>query len=143
LAVEAYKNAAEPYEKEGSLKSQGKSAQCFAAAKYVHPWLSASPAEKRKLLDECRLFGNRSLKVHENAEEIGYGKMSNDLLLCLLERFHVTSDSREMREIAQEGMDCADNAIAVLSELANKSELLRAYFTASLQRWYARACIIA
>ena len=142
LAVDAYKNAAELYEKEGSLKSQGKSAHCLAVAKYVHSWLATTPAEKRKLLDECRSFGNKSLKAYENAgDKLGYGEMSNDLLLCLLERFHIASDSREMREIAREGMDCADKAIAVLSELGNKSELLRAYFTASLQRWYAHACM--
>jgi KaiC/GvpD/RAD55 family RecA-like ATPase len=141
-AVEAYEDAAELYEKEGSLKSQGKSAQCFAAAKYVHSWLAASSAEKRKLLDECRQFANESLKAYEDAgDKLGCGEMGNALLLCLLERFHVASDSREMREIAQEGMDCADKAIAILSELRNKSELLRAYSTASLQRWYAHACM--
>jgi len=42
-----------------------------------------------------------------------------------------------MRNIAQEGIDCADKAIAVLSKLGNKDELLRAYFTASLQSWWA------
>ena len=142
LAVEAYKNAAELFAKEGNLKGQGKSAQCFAVAKYVHSWLTTDPSEKRKLLDECRLFGSKSLKAYENAgDQLGYGEMSNDLLLCLLERFHVASDSTEMREIAQQGMDCADKAITVLSKLMSKSELLRAYFTSSLQSWYAHACM--
>jgi KaiC/GvpD/RAD55 family RecA-like ATPase/tetratricopeptide (TPR) repeat protein len=142
LAVEAYKSAAKLFEKEDSLKNHGKSAQCNAMAEYVLSWLASSPSEKRKMLDECRLLGNKSLKAYENAgDELSYGKMCNDLLLCLLERLYVASDWREMRNIAQEGIDCADKAIAVLSKLGNKSELLRAYFTASLQSWYAHACM--
>jgi len=142
LAVEAYKNAAGLFEEEGNLKSQGKSAQCFAIAEYVRSWLMTEPSEKRKRLDECRSFGNKSLGTYEKAgDQLSYGRMCNDLLLCLLERLYVASDSKEMREIAQEGMDCADKAIAALSKLGNKSELLRAYFTASLQSWYAHASI--
>ncbi len=141
-AVEAYKSAAEIFEKEGSLKSQGRSAQCNAIAEYLHSWLASDPSEKRKMLDKCRAFGNESLKAYENAgNELGYGQMCNDLLLCLLERLHIASDSSEMKNIAQEGMDCADKATAVLSKLGNKHELLRAYFTASLQSWYAHGCL--
>ncbi len=142
LAVEAYKNAAELFEKEDSLKNQGKSAQCNAIAEYVRSWLASGPSEKRKMLDECCLFGKKSLEAYaKTGDQLSYGKMCNDLLLCLLESLYVASDWREMRNIAQEGIDCADKAIAVLSKLENKSELLRAYFTASLQSWNAHACM--
>ena len=138
LAVEAYKSAAQLFEKEDSLKNQGKSAQCNAISEYVSSWLASGPSEKRKRLEECRMFGNKSLKAYENAgHELDYGKMCNDLLFCLFESLYVASDGKEMRNIAQEGIDCANKAIAVLSKLGNKSELLRAYFTASLQSWYA------
>jgi len=138
LAVEAYKSAAKLFEKEEGLKNQGKSAQCYAIAEYVRSWLASNSSEKKIMLDECRSLGKKSLEAYENAgEELSYGKMCNDLLLCLLERLYVASDWREMRNIAQEGIDWADKAIAVLSKLGNKSELLRAYFTASLQSWYA------
>jgi len=138
LAVEAYQNAARIFEKEDRLKNRGKSVQCYAIAEYIRSWLASSPPEKRKMLDECRLFGNRGLEAYKNAgEELNYGKMCNDLLLCLLERLYVASDWEEMRNIAQEGIDCADKAIAVLSKLGDKNELLRSYFTASLQSWYA------
>jgi len=138
LAVEAYKSAAKLFEKEEGLKNQGRSAQCYAIAEYVRSWLASNPSEKKTMLDECRSLGKKSLEAYGNAgEELSYGKMCNDLLLCLLERLYVASDSREMRDVAQEGIDWADKAIAVLSRLENKSELLRAYFTASLQSWYA------
>jgi len=136
LAFEAYKNAARLFEKEEGIKNQGKSAQCNAVAEYVRSWLASDSSEKRKMLDECRLLGYKSLEAYENAgDELSYGKMCNDLLLCLFERLYIASDWEEMRKIAQEGRDCADKAIAVLSKLGNKSELLRAYPIASLQSW--------
>ena len=142
LAAEAYKKAAELFEKEGSLKNQGKNLQCYAMAEYVGSWLASNPLDKRIMLDECRSLGNKSLKAYENAgDQLGHGSVCNDLLLFLLERLYVATDSREMRDITREGMDCADKAVAVLSKLGNKSELLRAYFTASLQSWQAHACM--
>jgi len=138
LAAEAYRNAAKLFEKVDGWKNQGRSAQCYAVAEYVRSWLASNSSEKRKMLDECRLFAKKSLEAYRNAgDQIGYGKMGNDLLLCLLERLNVALDWSEIRNIAQEGMDCADDAIAVLSKLENKKELLRTYSTASLQSWYA------
>jgi len=90
------------------------------------------------MLDECLRFGKKSLEAYENAgDELNYGKMCNDLLLCLLDRLYAASDWKEMITVAQEGISCANKAITVLSKLGNKTELLRAYSTASLQSWYA------
>src|SRR3990170_6078273 len=136
-AVEAYRNAAKLLENKDDVKSQGKSAQLYAIAKYVHSWLASDPVEKRNTLDECCILGKKSLEAYKNAgEELNYGKMCNDLLLCLLERLYVASDWNEMKNIAQEGTDCAEKAISVLSKVGDKTELLRAYFAASLQCWY-------
>jgi len=136
-AVEAYINAAKLLQNKDDLKSQGKSAQLYAIAKYVHSWLASNPVEKRKTLDECCILGRKSLEAYRNAgEELNCGKMCTDLLLCLLERLYVASDWNEMKNIAQEGTDCADKAVSILSKVGDKSELLRAYFTASLLFWY-------
>jgi len=137
LAVKAYINAVKLFEKEDGLKNQGKSAQCNAIAEYACSWLASSPSEKRKMLDDCLKFGKKGLEAYKNAgDELNYGKLCNDLLLCLLERLYVVSDWRDMRNVAQEGIDCANKAIEVLSKVGDKSELLRAYSTASLQSWY-------
>jgi len=142
LAVEAYKGAAKLFEKERALKNQGRSARCNAIAEYLRSWLASNPSEKRSMLYECCLFGNESLKAFEEAgDDPNYGKTCNDLLLCLLEMLYVSFDWTEMRKIAQEGIDCADKAVRVLLKLENKSELLRAYFAASLQSWYAHAIL--
>ena len=137
LAVEAYKNSAKLFEKEESLENQGKTAQCNAIAEYTRSWLAPSPQEKKKMLDDCRAFGNIALKAFRNAgDELNYGKTCNTLLLCLNERLSLASTEKEKRVIAQEGLDCANKAISVLSKLDNKSELLQAYSIASLVNWY-------
>jgi len=136
LAVDAYKNAAKLFEKED--KNHGRSAQCNAIAEYLRSWLSSDPSEKRRMFEEACSFAKESLKAYEDAgDELNYGKMCNDALLCLLERLYAASDSEEMKTIVQEGTECAKKAIAILSKLGDKSELLRAYFTASLHDWYA------
>jgi len=138
LAAEAYRNAAQLFEKEDNPESHGKSAQCNALAEYMCSWLAASPVEKRKALNECRKAGEKSLKAYEDAgDALGYGMMCNGLLLCLLECMYVASDSTEMQKFALEGVDYGEKAIAALSKLGNTRELLHAYSLASLQTWYA------
>lgn len=137
-AVEAYKTSAGLFRREGGLKNQGKSEQCDALAEYLGSWLASDPQEKREMLDECVRFAKKSLEAYENAgDKLDYGKTCNDALLSLFERLYIASDSREMADVAQEGVECARKAIAVLSNLEDKGELLRAYFSAGLQGWYA------
>jgi hypothetical protein len=138
LASEAYVNSARLFEKEDGLKSEGRSSQCIAMAEYVRSWVASNPSEKRELLDESLRVGKKSLEAYEAAgEELYYGIMCNDLLLCMVDRLYITLDSKEIKNIAQEGISFGDKAIATNSKLGNKPELLRAYFTASLQSWYA------
>jgi KaiC/GvpD/RAD55 family RecA-like ATPase len=138
LAVEAYKNAAKHFEEESGLKNRGKSAQCNAVAKYSSSWLASDPSEKKKMLDECRKFGNEALEAQKNAgDEMGYGNTCIILLLCLFERLYIVSDAREQQIIAREGIDCGNKAILTLSRLENKNGLLLGYSIASLQNWYA------
>ncbi len=142
LAADAYSSAAKLYEGEASPRNQGRSAQCFALAEFTRFWLASTALDKREMLDKCRFFGEKSLEAYEKAaDQLAYGKACSDLLLCLLERLRVASDWNEMEKIAQEGINCADKAIEVLSALGNKNELLRAYSTASLQSYYAHACM--
>ncbi|HKZ94648.1 MAG TPA: hypothetical protein VJ249_08735 [Candidatus Bathyarchaeia archaeon] len=137
-AVEAYRNAAKLFEKEDNLQNQGKSAQCYASAEYASSWLASDSLEKKRINHQCCLLGRKSLEAYEKVgDQFNYGKMCNDLLQCLIESLHVASDWREMKNIVQEGIDCGDKAIEIWSKLENKSELLRAYATASLQSWHA------
>ena len=137
-AAKAYQSAAGFFEKEHDVKNKGKSAHCSMTARYLRSWLASSPSEKRKMLNECRTLGKEGLEAYKKAgDKLNYGKMCNDLLLYLLERLRLASDWTEMREISQEGIGCGNKALAVLSELDDKTELLRAYSVASLQSWYA------
>jgi tetratricopeptide (TPR) repeat protein len=138
LAAEAYQNTAKLLENKDARGKQGKIEECKALAQHVRSWLASDPSEKRRMLDECLIIGKKSLEAYRSAgDELSYGKMCNELLLCLLERLYVASDWIEMRDFAQEGTDCADKAIATLVKLGDKTELLRAYYTAGLQSWYA------
>jgi KaiC/GvpD/RAD55 family RecA-like ATPase/tetratricopeptide (TPR) repeat protein len=138
LAAEAYENTASILENEHDQKKRGKIEQCDALAEHVRSWLASDSSEKRRMLDECLRIGKSSIEAYKSAgDELNYGKMCNELLFCLFERLYLASDWKEMRDFAQQGIDYADKAIAVLSKLESKAELLEAYYTASLQSWYA------
>jgi len=139
LAVKAYEAAAKIFiqEKEG-LKNEGKSNECNAIAAYVSSWLAADPSEKRKRLDQCLILAHKSQEVFKNADnEASYGKICPTLLLCFYERLLIASDSKEMQNFAQKGVDCAGEAIEVLSKLEERNELVSVYSIASLLAWYA------
>jgi hypothetical protein len=138
FAAEAYQNAARTLECENGQKNQGEIGRFNALAQYVRSWLASDASEKRQMLDECLRFGKISMDAYQSTgDELNYGKMCNELLFCLFERLYVASDWKEMKDFAQEGIGCADKAIAVWSKLGNRSDLLQAYSTASLQSWYA------
>ncbi len=138
LAVKAHRQAAKYFEKEETNWNKGKSLECNAVAEYLESWLASSPSEKKQMLDECLSLGNRSLRIYEKADDqLSYGRMCNVILSCLLERLYVSSNWQEMKRTANEGIDYANKAIATLFKLDNKAELLRAYFNACLQNWYA------
>ena len=136
-STDAYKNAAKLFGEDTSSEAEGKSAQCNALAEYVGSWLASTPSEKRKILEKSCALGQKSLTAYERAgEELAHGKMCNDILVCLLERSYIACDYLEICNIGQEGTECANKAISALSRLGEKNELLRAYYTASLQSWY-------
>ena len=138
LAVEAYESAAELFEKKNDVKSKCRSVQCKALAQSAISWLASNPSDRRKALDECVKLGKRSLNAYENiGDDLSCGIICNQILSCLFERLYIASDGNEKRRIAQEGSEYADKTISFLSKAGSKSELLRAYFTASLQMWYA------
>jgi predicted amidohydrolase/tetratricopeptide (TPR) repeat protein len=137
LAATAYKTAAKLFEKEGSLKSQGKSAQCLAIAEYASSWLLSDSSERKERLEKCQEFAGRSLGVFEDAGDgLNYAMTCNTMLLSIFELLNVASDEREKQTIGQEGIDCAEKAISILSKLGNKGELVLTYSGAVLLNWY-------
>lgn len=138
LAVEAYMTAAQLFGKDKDGRHRGKGAQCEALAAYLRSWLASDPSEKREALDECCKMCRESLNAYEEAKSnLDYGRVCNDLLLCLLERLYVSPDAEEMKRIAKDGIEWGGKAVAVLSKLDDNDELVRAYALASLQAWYA------
>jgi KaiC/GvpD/RAD55 family RecA-like ATPase len=138
LAATAYGNAAELFEKEGSSESRGRSEQCKAIAEYTRSWLASDPSEKKRMLEECYKWGRKALLSFDDVgDRINYGKTCNDLLFCAFELLRIAPTEKEKRVIAQESCEIGDKAIEILSKLDCVDELLRSYFMASLQNWYA------
>jgi tetratricopeptide (TPR) repeat protein len=138
LAVEAYEAAAQLLGEERNPEIAGKCMKLNALANYSRSSLASSPSEKKRMLDECLRSGKKSLEAYEDVgDKMSYGKMCNDLSLCLVERCYVAHDWMEMKSAVNEGINVANKAIAVLSNLGEKIELLRAYSSFSLQGWYA------
>jgi len=136
-AVEAYRRSAENVETEETLEGQAKRAQRSAAAAFVGSWLASTPQERRANLDESLRLGKESLEKYKAAaDRLNYGKVCNDLLFCFFERQCVASDWKELKNIAQDGVNYGLDAIEVLSKLGDENELLNAYFMASLLNWY-------
>jgi hypothetical protein len=136
-AVKAYRNAAELFEKQSQPENQGKSRELYAIAEYVCSWLASSPSEKKDMLNKSCELAKRSLDAYKSKNDgVDYGRTSNHLLTCLFDRLYVASDSEEVRNVGQETMDCANNAITFLSKFRDKEELLRAYSMASLVGWH-------
>ncbi len=137
LAANAYKTAAQLFEKEDRLGSQARSARCGAIAEYACSWLASDSSERRERLDKCGILVKKSLAAYEGiGDELNYGKTCANLLPILYERLNVASDAGEKQILGQEGIDCADKSISILSKLGSKNELILAYSVASLQNWY-------
>jgi uncharacterized repeat protein (TIGR01451 family) len=137
LAVEAYEKAAGFFSEESMIEHGGKRDKCLAFAEYLRSWLVSVSSERVKTLDKCRGLAKRALQMFKTTgNDLCYGQTANLLTTCLYERSHAESNGKEKSEIAQEGMDNANDAIQVLSKLDSKEELLLAFSLASIQAWY-------
>ena len=86
LAVEAYRKAADLFEKDGSFEDQGKSASCLAFAEHISSWLGSDPSEKWRMLGESLKYGKEAMEIlRKNRDDLNYGRSCNDLLMCLFE----------------------------------------------------------
>jgi KaiC/GvpD/RAD55 family RecA-like ATPase len=138
LAVKAYEKAAELFGENPNKENRGKSSLCLSLAEYSHSWLASVFSEKQKALDKCHSLGRAALEVFKNSGNmLEYGNTANILCQCLFERLYIAETGEEVRAISKEGIETAELAITVHSELENRDGLLLAFSLASLQTWYA------
>lgn len=139
LAMKAYKEAKECYQKAKSCKRLGKINHFEAMASYVNHWLVKEASKKREILDNCWKLEKKALKIYKRAKDYAnYGKICNELLTCLLARFEIEQDWSNRMEIITEGLDYGEKAIAIFRELGNNYELSRAYYlTGFMYFWIA------
>jgi KaiC/GvpD/RAD55 family RecA-like ATPase/tetratricopeptide (TPR) repeat protein len=139
-AVRAYMKASELFTQCGEEK-RAKSNECRMLADYNAAWLASDPSEKKKTLCDCVSFGRKSAALYkETSDKSSYGRVCTNLLRCFFDMLYIASDSKEMTETAQNGIEYADKAVRALSKPECRELLLEAYSLASLQSWYAVIC---
>jgi KaiC/GvpD/RAD55 family RecA-like ATPase len=128
-AVVAYEKAAQLFEKE----NQGKQLQCLLTAEYTRAWIATSTEEKRKTLERCRAFGKKTLRLFKKAgDRLNYAKTCNTLALCAHDLQSIVPTSGAKRKVIQEGLAVVNEAIAVLSMLKEKDDLVFALSLSSI-----------
>jgi len=133
LAVEAYEKAAGLFELEGKKSNAN---CCKAKMAYLNSCLAPNPAIKKDLLDKCWRLYRESLKNYEETEDkLNVGKICNELLVCLSDRFDITWNWQERKRISMETLGYGEKAIAIFSELCDDYELSKAYALVSLCYW--------
>lgn len=71
-------------------------------------------SEKRRILNDRLIIGRLALEAYEKIhDEFSYAKTCCNLPLCLIERQYIASDSEEMTNIAEAGVDFADKTRAL------------------------------
>lgn len=137
-AVEAYTKASELYAHLEDEKKTAKSDECCMLAEHNTAWLANDASEKKKALINCAVFGKESAALYDKfGDKLDYGRVCTNVLRCLFEMLYVASDSKEMAETAEDGIEYADKAIKALVKPEDNKLLLEAYSLASLQGWYA------
>jgi KaiC/GvpD/RAD55 family RecA-like ATPase/tetratricopeptide (TPR) repeat protein len=136
LSVEAYKNAAEHFEK---AHNQTRADSCKALATRGNYWVAPDHIEKKELLDSCIELLEKVAEYHEEVRDrVEYGKACNELLACLIDRFEIERDWSNRRKILTKGLGYGEKAITNLRELSDDPELTRFYYlTGLLYFWTA------
>ncbi len=124
-AVEAYKRAAEVYEK----VEHAKSVYCKAMALFANSWVHIDACRKGEALDDSGKLLKESIKAFGGAgDRLGYGKACNDLLFCLDDANELEWDWTEAKRRLEEAIEYSQDAISELSKVGDERELARAYY---------------
>ncbi|HEX9262442.1 MAG TPA: hypothetical protein VF893_07940, partial [Candidatus Bathyarchaeia archaeon] len=133
-ATKAYEKANGFYDQlEG--KKEAKMFRCQAFSKYLGYWLSPSPAEKRRLLDECLDLEDKALVAFlGSGNPLEYVKTFNMLALAILHRSHLEWNRQSLKTTIERGTEWAEKTIELGSKSGNSYETGRAFLGLGLVR---------
>jgi hypothetical protein len=139
MAVEAYDRASEFHQRARNREGLARYNHSQASASYVKFWLATEVSEKRERLDDCRRLLKEALRIYDEIEDrSNLGKLCNELLECLLERFDIEQHWSNRKKILAEGIAYGERAILSFLDLGDDYELARAYcLTGMLCFWSA------
>jgi len=129
-AINAYSKSAELFEK---VEKQAKICHCKAIGAYVGSWVEPDFDSRKRLLDECWKLEKDALEYYKRTDDcLNLGKTRNELSACLIDILNLEWDTQKRKKMLNEALSYGEKAILVLSELGEKRELARAYYTTSI-----------
>jgi hypothetical protein len=138
MSVEAYEKASAFCYRIKNPEGLAKINHSKAMASYANYWLATEVSEKREKLDECSKLQKEALKIYDKAgDKSNHGKLCNELLECLLERFDIEQHWSNRRGILAEGIAYGQEAISDFLYLADDCELALAYYLTSMHYFWA------
>ncbi len=133
-AIRAYEEALEFYDR-SETKHEGKVFRCKALSNYLWYWLVPSPAEKRKLLDECLDMEERALTAFLNSgDDQEYIRTFNGLSLAVWTRSYLEWSRQTLKSILERGRRWAEKAVELATGNDDPYETGRALLGLGLVR---------
>ena len=134
-AAESYKKACDIY-RELAKEQEARIFRTTAIAKYLDHWLTSSPSERRRLLDDCLDFADKALIVFSKSGDPQeytktYDALSLEFSASFL-RIMYEEDNRIIKEVAEQGMRWGERIISAYSEPEESYKATSAFLTVSL-----------
>jgi hypothetical protein len=133
-AISAYEEALEFYDR-SETKHEGRVFRCKAFRNYLWYWLVPSPAEKRRLLDECLDMEEKALTDFLNlGDDPEYLRTFNSLALAVWFRSCIEWSRQTLKPILERGRRWAEKAVELVSRIDDPYETGRALLGLGLVR---------
>lgn len=138
-AVENYRKARVFYEKASEQDDQPKMSRCEAMIAYINYWLVKEATEKKRMIDDCWTLTKKSLKAFNKSLDVSeYVRTFLQLSSTPEPAFALEWDFKTRENIIREAIECGEQAITLLSDTGDRSELTRIYAkTAIYMFWYS------
>jgi hypothetical protein len=116
-------------------KQKARTYRCEAISKYFGCWLSPSPDEKRKLLDECLNLEEKALAAFlGSGNHTDYVSTFNVLALAICFRSFLEWNRQTLKSMLEKGITRAEKAVELVAKNGGSYETGRAFLGLGLVR---------
>ena len=133
-AIRAYEEAHGVYD-QPEVRQKARTYRCEAVSKYLGYWLSPSPTEKRRLLDECFELEERALATFlDSGSHHEYVSMFNLLPLAIFNRSVLEWNRQSLKSEIEKGIAWAEKTVELVAKNGDSYESGRAFLGLGLVR---------